>query len=169
MCATHNVTRSTKTVITRELRRGGQIAQRIMGGQATWKTLFEKHKFFTEGYKYYLAVISSSTTKEAQKLWSGAVESKVRLLVGGLENHDSIALAHPYNKGFDRVHRCKTEAEIDLAKGGSLQFQIPETTEVSDPAELVKRGGVEVDADAEHTIVYTSTHYIGLELREGDS
>lgn len=179
MCATHNITRSTKTIITKELLRAEQIMMRIMPAKtdknpnpkptATWKDLFEKHTFFTQGYKYYLAVISSSTTKEAQKLWSGLVESKVRLLVAALEKHDSVALAHPYNKGFERVHRCMTDEEIQLSKGGNLKFQIPNTTEVSDPADVVKRGGVEIDGDAEHTIVYTTTHYIGLELREGDS
>src|ERR1700722_17480476 len=119
MCATHNVTLSTREIIQRELKRAGNITDQIMLGKSQWKDLFVKHTFFTHGYKYYLSIISASTTKEAQNIWSGCVESKVRLLVVGLEGHESIALAHPFNKGFERVHRCSTDEEIEKAKGGS--------------------------------------------------
>lgn len=168
MCATHNITRSTMEIINRELKRGGQITDRIMSEKAHWKDLFVKHTFFTEDYKYYLSIVSASTTLDAQHMWSGLVESKVRLLVGTLENHDSIALARPYNKGFERVHKCSNEEEIDAAKSGSLKYQIAEVpTETSDPAVNVKEDAPKVEGDLKSTIVYTTTHYIGLELYEG--
>jgi len=168
MCATHNVTRSTKEVIHRELKRGGNIADKIMAGRAQWKELFVKHTFFTEGYKYYLSVISASTTKEAHKTWSGLVESKVRLLVGGLEGHDSIALAHPFNKGFERIHQCRTDEEIEKAKSGNLEFLLKEIpTDPSNTEAIVKEAKADIEADPKVTIVYTTTHYIGLELAEG--
>lgn len=52
MCATHNVTHSTKTVMTTEFRRAAGIVDMIMvrsekspeGGN--WGELFEKHDFF---------------------------------------------------------------------------------------------------------------------------
>ena len=52
MCATHNVTHSTKTVMTSEFRRAAGIVDMIMvrsdksaeGGN--WAELFEKHDFF---------------------------------------------------------------------------------------------------------------------------
>ena len=109
MCASHNVSKSRKKVIIREFKRGGDITDRIMLGKAAWKDLFAKHTLFTQGYKYYLSVISASTTKDAQLLWSGLVESKVCLLVTELEKNQSISLAHPFNKGFERIHRCATE------------------------------------------------------------
>lgn len=169
MCATHNITRSTKEIINRELKRGGNITDQIMMGKAQWKDLFVKHTFFTEGYKYYLSIISASTTREAQNTWSGLVESKVRLLVAGLEGHDSISLAHPFNKGFERVHECKTDDEIDKAKGGSLEFQIREIpTETTKPNSAANDGPM-VETDGKKTIVYTTTYYIGLELKEGKS
>ena len=175
MCATHNICWSTKEVIGRELKRAGLLMEQVMANKQPWKDLFGKHTFFTEGYKYYLCVNSSSTTAEAQLKWSGLVESKVRLVVVGLDNHPHIALAHPFNKGFERVHRCKTEDEIEKVKGGSLQFQakdIPTATTghgpVIDPS--VKEAGAIIEKKAEDenvTMVYTTTHYIGLELREG--
>lgn len=180
MCATHNITKSTMEIIRRELKRGGDITDQIMMGKAHWKALFVKHTFFTEGYKHYLSVISASTTKEAQRLWSGTVESKVRLLVVGLEFHDSIALAHPFNKGFERVHQCQTEDEVEKIKTGSMSFQLKDIpTETTDPSHPLVFGAIaksetlsddkngEISADEKHIMVYTTTHYIGLELREG--
>jgi poly(A) polymerase len=163
----------------RELKRGGMITDRIMTGKGSWKDLFAKHTFFTKDYKYYLSVISASTTKEAQKIWCGRVESKVRQLVSKLEVHDSIAVAHPFNKTFERVHRCRTEEEIEKAKSGSLEYQfkdIPtETTELKNEAEggmaIVKeediKEGQKSNGDGDFTFVYTTTSYIGLELHEG--
>ena len=96
------------------------------------------------------------------------MESKVRLLVAGLETHDSIYLAHPFNKGFERVHKCASEGEIDKVKGGSLAFQIKDIpTETTDAGAALKEEGVKVNADSKHSIVYTTTYYIGLELKEG--
>ena len=172
MCATHNITQSTKEIIKRELKRGGNITDQIMMGKAQWKDLFVKHTFFTEGYKYYLSVISASTTKEAQKIWSGLVESKVRLLVVGLEGHDSIALAHPFNKGFERVHACKTDEEIEKAKSGSLEFLVKDPPAVAMEAGAARHENMNGDEKlingSKTTFVYTTTHYIGLELQEGE-
>jgi poly(A) polymerase len=176
MCATHNISKSTKEVINRELKRGGNITDQIMMSKAQWKDLFVKNTFFTNGYKYYLSVISASTTKEAQLIWSGFVESKVRLLVVNLEGHDSISLAHPFNKGFERVHRCRSEEEVDRSKSGSLEYQakdIPTGTTGHGPITeaMVKdeaaNGDQKAGDDEDVTMVYTTTHYIGLELQEG--
>lgn len=183
MCATHNVTRSTMAIIQRELKRGGKITDQILLGKAPWKDLFVKHTFFTHGYKYYLSVISASTTPEAQLIWSGLVESKVRLLVVSLEGHDSIALAHPFNKGFERVHKCKNEEEIEKVKGGSHEYltkDTPPATEMAKKEEEATKNGEEVAKNGEDvmkngdqpasespTTVYTTTFYIGLELHEG--
>jgi poly(A) polymerase len=52
-------------VIMKELKRGGNITDQIMAGKAQWKELFKKHTFFTSGYKYYLSVITASTTNES--------------------------------------------------------------------------------------------------------
>ncbi|KAH8815846.1 Poly(A) polymerase central domain-containing protein [Xylogone sp. PMI_703] len=181
MCATHNITRSTKEVIRRELQRGGELMDQIIDGKLPWKELFGKHTFFTQGYKYYLSIISASTTQEAQLIWSGLVESKVRLLVVGVEGHESIALAHPFNKGFERVHRCKNDEECEKVKNGSTDYQVDEATlEKSkttketngvtatqtgqDSATNGEKGAKE---EENYTTVYTTTFYIGLELAEG--
>jgi poly(A) polymerase len=176
MCATHNFTRATQTVLHNEFSRGGQITDQIMLGKVPWKDLFVKHTFFTAGYKYYLAVISASTTKDAQLSWSGTVESKIRLLVAKLLDHPSIQLARPFNKGFNRVHRCRTDAEIDAVKGGSLDYYAKDVGTATSGhglaagaivADNSKVDESKVAEDDSVTMVYTTTNYIGLELYEG--
>ena len=187
MCATHNITLSTKTIIIRELERGGDITDKIFTGQLQWKDLFGKHTFFTSDYKYYLSIVAASRTKDAQHVWSGVVESKLRTLVSNLDNQGSIQVARPFNKGFDRVHHCKNEDQIDEVLNGDLKYQATdvktETTDnVKDPkhaaaaeggAEEMKmpNGDTELSPTVEngteiHTI-HTTTYYIGIELRQG--
>ncbi|OHF00585.1 hypothetical protein CORC01_04124 [Colletotrichum orchidophilum] len=146
MCATYNITRSAMTVIQQELARGCDITDNIMLGKSPWGDLFVKHTFFTQGYKYYISVITASTDKEAHKIWSGYVESKVRVLVQGLEQHQSIALAHAFNKGYERRHRCTNEGEVSQVQAGNLSFLLkdsdvkhesrPEEVKVETKAEL---------------------------------
>ena len=148
-----------------------------MNKKREWKDLFVKHTFFTENYKYYIAVISASATKEEQKLWAGRVESKVRTLVIDLEKHESIALAHPFNKGFQRTHKCSSDEEVEEAKNGSLEHKIDETvtTDINhDPS--VKGAPIKEETatleqepkeDDKSIMVYTDTFYVGLELHEG--
>lgn len=196
MCATHNVTRSTKQIVYKELVRGGEITDKIVSGKGQWKDLFVKHTFFTDSYKYYLSVVSASTTKEAQLIWSGYVESKIRILVGSLDEHESIAIAHPYNKGFERVHKCRNADEIEKVQRGSIEYQLKdvptETTDLSsdnvgtkpgtatkseatigDTKEVAQLKDLVIDKDVgvdEETpvIIYSTTFYVGLELREGE-
>ncbi|KAI5460068.1 Poly(A) polymerase central domain-containing protein [Mariannaea sp. PMI_226] len=197
MCATFNITRSTMTIINRELKRGLELSEAIMLGKRPWRDLFGKHVFFTAGYKYYISVISASTSKENHKIWSGYVESKVRMLVQKLEQHSSIALAHPFNKGYERRHRCKNDQEIVKVQDGCLDFLVNESSEPADikpeladikpkladiKSEPVQDGVVKPEptddvvdlksqpvenAVSSLTEVFTTTHYIGLELHIG--
>ncbi|MCJ1249635.1 polynucleotide adenylyltransferase [Trapelia coarctata] len=184
MCATHNITSSTKKIITRELERGGDLVDKIFTGQLTWKDLFDKHTFFTKGYKYYLSINSASLSKEAQLVWSGMIESKVRLLVTQLEQDIHIEIAHPFNKGFERVHHIRNEEERDAVLNGSMKYQASdiktETTDVvNDPIHMAaaQEGGENIspsngaeDATVngkEESTLYTTTYYIGIELAEG--
>ncbi|MCJ1233414.1 polynucleotide adenylyltransferase [Varicellaria rhodocarpa] len=185
MCATHNITMSTKEIISKELKRGGDIVDQIFTGQLTWKHLFDRHTFFTEGYKYYLSIVSGSHSKEAQGIWSGLVESKVRHLVLDLEQDEAIEIAHPFNKGFERVHRCKNQDEIEAVIAGDLTYHITdiktETTDQSnDPRHAAAANGeadniVVTDYNGNGsieeegtTLMYTTTYYIGIQLDKSD-
>ncbi|KAF2461867.1 poly(A) polymerase Pap [Lineolata rhizophorae] len=184
MCATHNITLSTKKIILREWDRGKEVTNDIINCNKAWKSLFEKQTFFSTGYKYYLSVISASRTKDAQSIWSGFVQSKVRRLVTGIEQSNAdVEIAHPFNKGFERVHRCKDEDEIDMVLQGDIRFQIPETkTETIDGVKdlaqgtngdgEVEKAEMPASANGETTedgtqLIYTTTFYIGIELAPG--
>lgn len=223
MCATHNVGKSSMAVIQKELELGARLTDEILLGRRPWKDLFAKHTFFTSDFRYYLTVISASKTKEAQNTWAGFIESRVRILVQKIETHPSIGLARAFNKGYERVHRCKNDADIEAVQSGSLDFVLKETsqaengTEKSDVKSGVKlemKTGVKVEAEAEprlvqvkdeqtgearldtnpsapsgadikneggemkikledvseessETTIYTTNHYIGLQLAEG--
>ncbi|CAG9979046.1 unnamed protein product, partial [Clonostachys byssicola] len=218
MCATFNITKSSMTVIQRELKRAFEISEKIMTGKVPWAELFNKHTFFTAGFKYYISVISTSTTKEAHKIWSGYVESKVRMLVQRLETHPSIALARAFNKGYERKHLCRNNEEIAKVQEGVLDFLVPadegktneaaqqpqngdasppqhipgikaeggvlvknepglDDTAMPSPQQALKsenngavkaEDGVKTEDDVKDGIteVYTTTHYIGLELNK---
>ncbi|KAJ5925934.1 hypothetical protein N7454_007444 [Penicillium verhagenii] len=182
MCATHNISMSTKTVLLRELQRGGDMVDRIFLKQLSWNDLFTRHSFFTNAYKYYLSITASSRTKEAEGIWSGLVESKLRHLVGALDRKSVIAVAHPFPKGFERVHVTRNENEIEEVKLGSTKYQAKGTTtettdETNDAAhQAAAQSGAEnvlvpepsetpVTTDSSPTM-YTTTYYIGLELNQ---
>jgi poly(A) polymerase Pap1 len=94
-----------------------------------------------------------------------------------LEDHASIALAHPFNKGFVRAHRCRTVEEIDAVNHGSMNFHAKDiATTTSGHGLALEPTGKDGAPNGENkldeeniTLVYTTTHYIGLELREGKS
>ena len=184
MCATHNICLSTKKVIEREWDRAGNLTDKIYLGQASWKDLFAKHTFFTKDYKYYLSINVTAKNKDALHVWSGHVESKVRLLVQNIETEESIAIARPFNKGFSRVHRCTSEQQLDEVIDGELKYQASDIgTETTDAANnpvqaavaqgdaskiSVPNGSIKEAANGEETTtIYTTTYYIGIELSAG--
>ncbi|KAF9734854.1 hypothetical protein PMIN02_007768 [Paraphaeosphaeria minitans] len=157
MCATHSVTPSTLAIMKKEFERGDSICHQIIGGKKSWADLFLRHTFFTQDHKYYLSVIvSSNGDKDNFDAFSGKAQSKVRLLAINIENNVAgIAQLRVYMKGFDRVHRCANDAEVDEVRKGSSKYQVT-------PAEALQ------SAD-QKTTVYTSTWYIGLTMKEGET
>lgn len=160
------------------------MVDKIFMKQLSWQDLFARHTFFTHDYKYYLSITASSKTKEAESVWSGLVESKLRHLVGALDRKPIVAVAHPFPKGFERIHLIKNEKEMEAVKNGSTQHQAKgtktamtdetkdaahqaavqntlENAEVLGPAE----GKIEGTVDNDGQTVYTTTYYIGLELK----
>ncbi|TFK72022.1 polymerase [Pluteus cervinus] len=149
MCATHNVTNSTQTIMTEEFHRGSQIVDRVIVGSASWSELFAKHDFFHK-YRYYLKIVATTEDPDLQLKWGGTVESRIRQLVMKLEYVESLILAHPFIKGFDQTHYCLTEEEVHNA----AQDDISEA--------LSKRTKQDIEGKEGATTLYTTTFYIGL-------
>jgi poly(A) polymerase len=147
---------TTKRILLDEFKRADGIVNSITGGKKPWADLFERHTFFTKDHKYYLSVVAASRTKEAHDSFTGLVNSKIRLLVKGIEDgYAGVDLARPYNDYFVRYHRCADEDEIERVVQGNLGFQVSKDDLEKDVPEGV------------HTI-YTATFYIGLTLPEGE-
>ncbi|KAM3586085.1 polynucleotide adenylyltransferase [Umbelopsis sp. WA50703] len=168
MCATHNVTDSTRTIMISEFKRAAECVDKIFIGAGQWAELFENHSFF-QTYKYYLQVIASSDSAESQLKWSGMVESRLRQLVLKLELVDMLVLAHPYVKPLDRVHYCSTDQEaLDAAYGVFNQattFALTEGNMEVNHMELLKENNENSDAQEPQEPprkVYTTTFFIGL-------
>jgi poly(A) polymerase len=155
MCSTHSITDSTKDVMMKEFERADRIVRDVYAGQKPWKTLFGRHSFFTQDHKYYLSVVAASRSKEENSTFSGLVQSKVRLLVTGIDDGQTgIEVARPYTDSFERYHRCKTEEQIEEVNKGSLDYMIS-ASEVPEPS------------TTDDFIIYTTTFYIGLTLPAG--
>jgi poly(A) polymerase len=155
------------------------MVDKIFAKQLTWNDLFTIHTFFSKDYKYYLQITASSKTKDAQSVWSGLVESKLRHLVGALDRKSTIAIAHPFPKGFERTHVVKDDAEAEQVKNGSTKFQAQgtstETTDqTNDPnhnaaaengAQDAQVPDIASNGESDSRTIYTTTYYIGLDLK----
>ena len=92
-------------------------------------------------------------------------------------------LAHPFNKGFDRVHEYETDEERDKILQGNLDFQVTKTETVETSAGDVKvqaaaqadAAGMSVPAtngtsetetaEDGKKKVYSTTYYVGIGLK----
>lgn len=170
MCATYNISKSTRTIITAELDRGSKITQEIFLGKGKWGDLFQRHTFFTKDHKYYLSVIASAKAKDQVKAWGGMVESKIRILVGQLELlGDQIRLARPYVQGFSRAHRCADDSQILEVRKGSMKYLVDEAKAVENGnPDLVANGDATgasgADVPSQGGNFNTYTFYIGIDL-----
>jgi poly(A) polymerase len=82
------------------------------------------------------------------------VESRIRHLISKLEGVDNLYLAHPFVKGFDRVHHRAPEQEAkDVSHGISNLNPISEKSGTDSSKSVNENVG---------DTIYTTTFYIGL-------
>jgi len=170
MCATHNITKSTKKVIEDEFKRAAEIADRVMIGTGKWADLFIKHTFF-QNYRYYLQIIACSDSAERQLMWSGTVESKIRHLISKLETVENLTLAHPFVKGFDKIHHCTMEQEANEIFNGNFNYKSSSEESDDGPVNIKPTSnGAEDGGNISNTTlvrtIYSTTFYIGLEVEQ---
>ncbi|EME47451.1 hypothetical protein DOTSEDRAFT_69399 [Dothistroma septosporum NZE10] len=188
MNATGGLTASNLEVILREFQRALKITNDIHNGKQEWQALFARQTFFTEDYKHYLCLVTGSRTKEAQQAWSGFVSSRLRKLVSSIESPQSktaVKLIHPFNKGFEAMHECKTLDELEQVKQGSLQFQVAKTKTVDESADVKVAAAAQGSADALAQAAlhadlndtkqdgpcgyHTTRYFLGIELQQGNN
>jgi poly(A) polymerase len=86
---------------------------------------------------------------------SAAVESKVRQLVGKLEITQQLERVHPFVKGFDKTYHTINSQEHGEVVLGNVPAMIANRTE--EEAKAL--------APDEWQAIYTTTYYIGLEIK----
>ncbi|KAH7071714.1 Poly(A) polymerase central domain-containing protein [Paraphoma chrysanthemicola] len=154
MCATHTITPSTKQIMMNEFVRADQIVRDVYAGLKSWERLFDRTEFFTKDHKYYLSVVAASRSKEDDLTFHGLVQSKVRILVSGIDDGNTgISIARPFTEGYERIHRCKNEDQVFEVTKGSLDYMIS-------PSDVPEPGTTE-----DH-IMYTTTFYIGIQYKD---
>ncbi|CAO3649806.1 unnamed protein product [Cunninghamella blakesleeana] len=172
MCATHNVTNSTRTIMIREFDLAAKIVGETMKGNKQWADLFTKSDFF-QTYKHYLQVTASSDSTEAQLKWSGLIESKLRQIVAKLEVMEIITLVHPYIKSIDKVHYVTKEEKENTIRGiypTERTFDLEEGSMETNFLEKIKENSeITEEKLNELEAVYTTTFYIGLSIQQKSS
>ncbi|KAJ2687845.1 polynucleotide adenylyltransferase [Coemansia spiralis] len=172
MCATHNVSASTKRIIESEFGRGEEITTKILQGEAKWSELFEKSDFFRR-YNYYLQVNVMSTDADSHNLLHGFVESRLRQYIIKLESTGLLVLAHPYVKSCDHEYVCKSDEELERVRQGK-QPTTPVASDTPEPMTVVGKedkpasenddGSSATDTEKK---AFTSAFYVGLLLVKG--
>ncbi|KAJ2776512.1 polynucleotide adenylyltransferase [Coemansia javaensis] len=180
MCATHNVSMSTKQIMELEFKRGLATVSSIMSREATWDALFEKHQFF-HSYKFYFQVNVASSDAEAHGRIQGFVESRLRHYVLQLETTRQFFIIHPFIHGYDRKFDCATDAEAQRIRDGFLPEKADAAPNKDGASEKDDAPGKDdasnKDDEGPHTEapaagqgkeVHISSFYIGLRLAERD-
>lgn len=170
MCATHNITASTKKVVLNEFKRGIQITNNIFTNKNNWSDLFKSQTFFHD-YKFYLTVTAFTMgTDEMHLKWSGLVESKLRLLVLKLETIPGFNIAHPFPDLFttEYDYNDPKDAQIIIDKYGTLKDEKWldknfERVTIEDNNENNDNIANKMDKDNKNRIRIT-TMYIGLDI-----
>jgi poly(A) polymerase len=115
MCSTHNVTKSTLALMTSEFARGSEMMLKIEQGSASWADLFARSDFFAR-YRHFFQILAVSESAEVHRIWSGFVESKVRILMNKLELEANIAVAPPFTETYEVVLKVDPLDPEDLEK-----------------------------------------------------
>ncbi|KAJ2160084.1 polynucleotide adenylyltransferase [Coemansia sp. RSA 552] len=193
MCATHNVSQSTKQIIELEIKRGLMVLDRVMRRETGWQDLFEKDEFFRK-YRFYLQVNVSSTNDESNHHLHGYVESRLRQYVARLETTGLFVLIHPYIKSFDHDFACTSDEEVERIRAGFLpdpqqasspvpndgaatdsatadsaaEAMVPDTSSDAAEGAAEESSAAPSDGDSGKGKIYTSAFYLGLLLVERD-
>ncbi|KAM9852161.1 poly(A) polymerase type 3-like [Aulostomus maculatus] len=98
-----NVTHTSLNVIMGEIILANKIIERIQRNEADWSELFEESKFL-EKFPFYLVVEASTKMEEEHHEWMGFIESKIRILLEGVDLVPDISVAHVNTQSFSGLN-----------------------------------------------------------------
>lgn len=174
MCSTHNVTKSTLALMTSEFARGSEMMLKIEQGSASWADLFARSDFFAR-YRHFFQILAVSESAEDHRIWSGFVESKVRILMNKLELEANIAVAPPFTETYEVVLKVDPLDPEDLEKPRnfsmdqvcSAHFHNP-SKEASDESKNTSNTTDTTDNAPITKTIHSTAFYIGLGIAPFD-
>jgi len=86
------------------MHRGDQIMNQIANGNAQWSDLLKENDFFKD-HVHYLQVCIAATNEEDHRAWFGLCESRLRILIAGLDSTEHGTHAYPFTKFFTRTEK----------------------------------------------------------------
>ncbi|GMH94867.1 hypothetical protein TL16_g13023 [Triparma laevis f. inornata] len=118
MNSSYNVGKGQLRRIMMEVERGREVVDGVMKGRGGWEEVFRESTFFNR-FTNYLEVRCVALTPSDFRRWQRWVESKIRILIAGLEMAAEQGVeVHPFAKFFDVVGKemevCGTSFFIGL-------------------------------------------------------
>jgi poly(A) polymerase len=160
MCSTHNVSKSTLSVMAAEFARGAELTLKIDQNEATWEELFMPSDFFHR-YRHFFQIIAVSGSAEKHRVWSGYLESKIRILVNKLEMEPNIAAVPPFTETFDvnMAVPLSPEGKPDLEPLLKAHWYTGESTSSAEDAAAGKTDAANAGSTQ---MVYSTAYYVGI-------
>ena len=137
MNSMYNVNENTLRIMLGEFKRGAEVSDALLAGEATWDELLAECPFF-EMYNHYLRIDVVAGSEAEHVLWSGWCESRLRQITLKIEKTPTLQLLlHPnprdfpasdagphataYFIGLSKVEQTPEEkADAEAAAGGNV-------------------------------------------------
>ncbi|CAD5111543.1 unnamed protein product [Dimorphilus gyrociliatus] len=97
---TSAVTKSTRSIILKEMERASEIMEDIVAGKLSWDNLFESFNFF-DNYSTFMVVKTSTNMKMNLTKWIDLLESRILVLVKKIDNLYRVQETHLCPKYYD--------------------------------------------------------------------
>ncbi|KAL7554996.1 hypothetical protein ACHAWF_018954 [Thalassiosira exigua] len=114
MNSSYNVGEPQLRRLRDELRRASKLSEDVLSGEEEWDVLFEGNDFFKQ-HANYLQVNITGTDEDKFRSWFGLCESRMRLLIVGLESPIVGTRAYPFAKFYQRQEESKYIASFFIA------------------------------------------------------
>lgn len=124
MNSAYNVAPPQLRRLREELHRGDKIMNQIGQGRAKWKDLLNpKENDFFKSHLHFLQVRIVAIGEEDHQAWFGLCESRLRILIAGLDSVEHGTHAYPFAKFFQRNSNSSEERglaqdEAEARNGG---------------------------------------------------
>jgi len=113
MNSAYNVAPPQLRRLREELHRGDKIMNQIGNGSAKWKDLLDpRENDFFKSHLHFLQVRIVAIGEEDHQAWFGLCESRLRILIAGLDSVEHGTHAYPFAKFFQRNSNSSEERSL---------------------------------------------------------